>query len=234
MIFITLTTSGYIEYTLNCLKSLDKIGLSGRLHTYCIGREGYEILKKNGYPCEWIDNEEYSEFVSFYAPRWSNVTYHKFLILHENLKKHDYVCITDGDIVFENPDFLSYLSENIGDRDLLIQSDSISEESDENGLCSGFMFLRSNPVTLAVFDPKVMESQKDNQTWEDQQYINHVKHSLNYKRLPLHLFPNGQYYYEYHASIKPYLIHFNWVVGHEKKKKMKAYKKWSVKHITPV
>ena len=225
MNFITLTTSGYVDYTRNCLRSLENIGLQGALHTYCIGREGYETIVEKGHPCTLIDNERYSEFVSFYQPGWSNVTYHKFIIIHENLKKYDYVCITDGDIVFENADFLHYLKSNIGDYDLLIQNEGMDDHT-QDSLCSGFMFLRSNPKTLALFDPKVMESQKDNNTWDDQQYVNNIRHALQYKTLPLALFPNGQYYYHHHETLTPYLIHFNWVIGHEKKERMKQYNKW--------
>jgi hypothetical protein len=44
--------------------------------------------------------------------------------------------------------------------------------------------------------------------------------------LPIELFPNGKYYYNNSANINPYLIHFNWIVGDEKKEKMRTYDKW--------
>ena len=52
-IFITLSNTGYIKYTLNCLKSLERIGLSPTLlYTHVIGKDGYDILKQSGYECE--------------------------------------------------------------------------------------------------------------------------------------------------------------------------------------
>ena len=55
-----------------------------------------------------------------------------------------YVCLTDGDIVFENNQMFDYLLNNIKDNDLLIQSEGIDTEE----LCSGFMFIKSNKNTI--------------------------------------------------------------------------------------
>jgi hypothetical protein len=49
---------------------------------------------------------------------------------------------------------------------------------------------------------------------------------MKYTRLPLSLFPTGKYYYKYSNNINPYMIHFNWIKGHEKKEKMIKYNKW--------
>jgi hypothetical protein len=47
--------------------------------------------------------------------------------------------------------------------------------------------------------------------------------------LPLKLFPSGNYYYTYSDMIdQPYLIHFNWVGGDEKKIRMAKYNKWYI------
>ena len=71
-----------------------------------------------------------------------------------------------------------------------------------------------------------LEHKKNTIGWDDQIYINNHKHKLKYKMLPIELFPNGKYYYNNSANINPYLIHFNWIVGDEKKEKMRTYDKW--------
>ena len=141
--------------------------------------------------------------------------------------KHDYVCFTDGDIVYENPNFMNYLLENIGDNDILIQNDCMRDK-DYCNLCSGFMFIKSNPNTLKIFDPKIMENKKNQVGWDDQVYINEIKNTLKLTMCPLHLFPNGNYYYHNSSNIQPYLIHFNWLIGHKKKEKMQSYGKWLI------
>ena len=220
--FITLTNSGYIDYTLNCLESLKRINSELELKSYCIGQTGYDVLRKKGYPCELIDEECNSNFQTFRNGNWSNITYNKFKIIYDNLLKYDYVCFTDGDIVFENPKFYDHLIQNIGDYDLLAQS-----EGDEfEDFCSGFMYIRSNPTTLSIFDPAACEIHKDTEGWDDQIYLNTIKKNLKYKKLSLDLFPNGKHYFQNNNRISPYLIHFNWAYGHEKKEKMRHYNKW--------
>ena len=223
--FITLTNSGYINYTLNCLKSLEKINTKINLQCYCIGVDGYNNLKNNGYECNLIDDEINSTFQTFRKDNWSNITYYKFEIIYENLLNYEYVCITDGDIVYENNCFIDFLLQNIEKNDMLIQSEGLEHQD----LCSGFMFIKSNETTRLIFDPKNVEKYKNILKWDDQVYINNIRHKLKYKRLPLSLFPTGKYYYNYSNNIKPYLIHFNWIEGHEKKQRMIKYNKWYIK-----
>ena len=221
--FITLTNSGYIDYTLNCLKSLDRINTKLNLQCYCIGNKGYNVLLNEGYTCHLIDDDINSNMQTFKNGNWSNITYYKFKIIYENLLKYSFVCITDGDIVYENNGFMDFLLENIGDDDLLIQSEGL--ELDD--LCSGFMFIKSNETTKSLFNPDNVEEYKDKIGWDDQIYVNNIKYKLKYKKLPLSLFPTGKHYYTYSNNINnPYLIHFNWVIGHEKKERMMIYNKW--------
>jgi hypothetical protein len=224
--FLTLTNSGYIDYTLNCLQSLKNINMKKQLKVYCIGKEGYTILNNNNVTCELIDNEEeeLNVFQKFRTQKWSNVVFYKFEIIYNNLLNNEYVCITDGDIVYENNQIFDYLLSHIEDNDLLIQSEGI----DVVDLCSGFMFIKSNENTISLFNPKNVERYKNKEGWGDQIYINSIKYKLKYKKLPLKLFPTGNYYYQYNKNIQPYLIHFNWVIGHEKKNKMMYYNKWYV------
>jgi hypothetical protein len=230
--FITLTNSGYIDYTLNFIKSLNNINYDGDVHCYCIGNTGYNKLINNGINATLIDDEESSGFQVYRTGRWSNIVFHKFNIIHANLLKYKYVCITDGDIVYENKDFMEYLLKTIGNFDMLIQNDSLNNLS-TNNLCSGFIFLKSNHRTLRYFSPKNKDIYlyKNRVGWGDQSYINRIKYELKYKTLPLELFPNGAYYYKFSNKINPYLIHFNWIKGSEKQKKMTQYNKWYVDKV---
>jgi hypothetical protein len=220
--FITLTNTGYLDYTMNCLESLKRINMTDKLEIYCIGKEGCDKLKTNGYSSHLIDSEQNTNFQTFRTGNWANITYYKFEIIYENLLKNEYVCFTDGDIVYENNSFFDYLLTNIGENDMLIQSEGI----DTLDVCSGFMFIKSNESTLSLFDPKNVEKYKNTKGWDDQVYINEIRNKLKYKKLPLCLFPTGKYYYIYNANINPYMIHFNWIVGNEKKNKMIQYAKW--------
>jgi len=224
--FITLTNSGYIDYTLNCLESLKKINSKINLTCYCIGTDGYNKLKENNFQTILIEDDVNSNFQTFRNGNWSNITYYKFKIIYENLLLHEYVCITDGDIVYENNFFMDFLLDNIDDNDLLAQSEGI--EIDD--FCTGFMFIKSNPKTLSLFNPENVEKYKNVVGWDDQIYINEIRNMLKYKKLPLYLFPTGKYYYTYFNYLKPYLIHFNWLYGHDKMEKMIKHNKWFIQN----
>ena len=223
--FITLTNSGYIDYTLNCLKSLDMIEFPKPLHCYCIGEEGYNKLKEKGYTCSLLSDEINDNFQEYRSGNWSNIVSHKFDIIYENLKRYDYVCITDGDIVFENKEFMDFLLNNIGENDILSQSEMM-DEGDKSHMCSGFILIQSTPTTLQLFNPVNVERFRDVVGWGDQLYLNDISSQVKYDVLPLSKFPNGRYYYANCQTIKPYMIHFNWVVGHEKRQKMIEHEKW--------
>jgi len=220
--FITLTNTGYIDYTLNCLQSLKNVNMKKQLKTYCVGEKGYSTLKTEGVLCELINDNKAETFAKFRKTNWSNIVYYKFEIIYKNLLNHKYVCITDGDIVYENNQMFDYLLNHIEDNDLLIQSEGIHT----NAVCSGFMFIKSNTKTLSLFNPVNVEKYRNIEGWGDQIYVNSIKNKIKFKKLPLQLFPTGRYYYEYNKNIQPYMIHFNWVVGHEKKNRMKYYNKW--------
>jgi hypothetical protein len=230
--FITLTNSGYVDYTLNCLRSLENISTKINLCCYCIGNDGHEALNKKGYKSILIDDEANSNFQQFREGNWSNIVIKKFDIIYANLLTNDYVLYTDGDVVYENNNFISYLLENIASNDVLIQNDALRDDwrfGNADHLCSGFMFIKSNARTLDLFNPRRVEDKKDEKGWGDQIYINEIKNRLKVKKLPLSLFPNGQFFYKNFANINPYLIHFNWVVGHDKKTKMEQFSKWYLK-----
>jgi hypothetical protein len=226
--FITLTNSGYIDYTLNCLESLKKINFKKELSVYCIGDNGMAILEDKGYISKPIESDGVNtEFQIYRTGKWSNVVFNKFKIIYENLLSNKYVCYTDGDIVFENSDFLDYMIENINDNDILIQDNSHKEGE---RFCSGFMFVKSTQTTIELFDPANVEEFKETVGWGDQKYINEIMNKLKHKMLPLELYPSGKFYYDNFEKISPYIIHFNWLRGHEKKDKLKSHNKWYLEY----
>lgn len=232
--FITLTNNGYIDYTLNCLKSLEKINAPVLPVCYCVGEEGYKTLIDKGYNCVLLTKSSGGNITNFQLFRkgdWAKITIKKFDIIYSNLLRYDYVLFTDGDIIYENPDFIQFLKDNIGNNDILIQNDTLENNSDKE-LCSGFMMIKSNKNTLEIFNPNNVIKYINVKNWDDQVYINSVKQKLHFAKLPLDLFPNGRYYYQNTMSLTPMMIHFNWVIGHEKKAKMQKHGKWYLEDIT--
>lgn len=227
--FITLTNDGYINYTLNCLKSLENIGFEGTLKCYAIGKAATKTLTDKGYDAEILESTSNgdNQFRIYRKPGWNAIMKRKFDIIHKHLLTHQFVCFTDGDIVFCKKDFLDFCRKEIGEADLLIQNDTMVDGLKKN-LCAGFMFIKSTETTRRIFEPNEA-TRNIGPAWDDQKYVNWNKNKMKIKLLPLALFPNGRYYYKNCQRIDPKMIHFNWVQGHVKMGKMKRHKKWFLK-----
>ena len=223
--FITLSNDGYINYTINCLKSLELINFKEKLNCYVIGENCHNHLRSKGYNSVLLNSVSKGDnrFSVFRTGNWHNITKRKFDIIYSNLLENDYVCFTDGDIVFLDNKFMDFCENFIEDNDIIIQNDSCDDNTDK--LCSGFMFIKSTEKTLELFNPKNV-AKFVRQNWDDQVYINNIKNNLKFRKLPLQLFPNGGYYYKNFNKIKPMMIHFNWLIGHNKQKMMKKFNYW--------
>jgi len=224
--YITLTNKGYVEYTKNCLKSLSMIGQSRLLEVYCIDEEAYHLLRH--YPMKTMlevpEEQKIKEFQEFRQGNWNKVVYQKFRCIHKALLENDFVYFTDGDIVYKSDRFIKDLNNRMEDDtiDLLIQNDK-QDDNDDGELCSGVMFIRSNKTTLKFFNPENIDIDLIDC---DQIYVNKMKNFINYEKLPLKKYPNGLY----HRTKKPngFLIHYNYLIGNDKKKLMKEDSNWFI------
>ena len=222
--FITLTNAGYLEFTLNCYESLKQIGHENSLTSYVIGESSYNTLRKKGHPCVLIDEMKSKHEKLYYYRKngWGDLMFQKIKIVHSMLKTHKYVCITDGDIVFEDPNFMNYCIENIKDLDILFQSNKLNDE--EKVICGGFAFIKSNEKTLKMYDISDIQP-KNIKTEQDFLKGRMKKYDIKKDCLPLELYPNGRYYYE-NRNKSPYMIHFNWITTDRKKGRMQKMGKW--------
>lgn len=228
--FITLTNNGYFDFTKNLIKSLELSNTKQLLQCYCLDKECYEkitdISKTNKSVVAYLidGQEKYKDFHKYRQGNWHEVVINKFKIIYENLCKYKYVLITDGDIVFEKGNkVFEYLNDIKDNYELIIQ-----EEWGFSCCCSGFMMFRSTDNILKIVNPKNV---KINRGSGDQNIINNNLKKMKHFKLPPELFPNGKYFYNHNKQNNkqkkdPYLIHFNCVVGMEKKNRMIKYDKW--------
>ena len=145
-----------------------------------------------------------------------------------------FVIFTDGDITYERTGAVRHCVEQLvesGD-DLLMQNDGFADDNHGWGLCAGFMAVRSTAAMVAAF---TVDESRLGPGWDDQMHLNAVRVSqgLKHHALPLGLFPNGQYFGAHAARLQkatpgPFLVHFNWIVGREKRGVMATHGKWYV------
>jgi len=223
---ITLTNSGYRNYTLNLIKSLKKIGYKNDFKCYCLDDDSFDFFQSKDVDTYRVGtNEDLIKFEILGTDLFNKITLYKLSIIYQNLLEYDYVILTDGDVVFENNNFTEYLFSEINGFDMLVQDNYKDEilKHKNNGICAGFMFIRSNARTINMFKPSNV---KKHDNGNDQEYINDVIDSVKYKKLPIKLFPNGCYYYDNFDKISPFLIHFNCMNGDGKRLMMKRHNKW--------
>jgi hypothetical protein len=221
--FITLTNNGYLEYTKNLIKSLEKINVNN-LKVYCNDDKCFNNLDyENKFKIIHTDDEEIEDFHTFRSgEEWAKIMFQKFRIIHRELLKNDYVLFTDGDIIFKDKRFLQDLLNRIDDNDLLIQNDK-QNDNDDSELCAGFQFIKSNEKTLDFYNPEKVSLKEFGC---DQPYINKYKNKLIYEKLPLRKYPNGLYYQTHKKN--SYMIHYNYLIGHSKKEMMIKDNHWFI------
>lgn len=245
--FVTLTNFGYLPYTVNCLTSLELVGERVPLTVYCADSKSHYRLSKMHQNVVQMHEEGLDRFLAWKQPGWARLMWLKCEIMRRALATHEFVVFTDGDITYERPGAVAHCVELLmsrgdinhhdgnGDEDgieLVMQSDGLQDGgSDGWGLCAGFMAARSTPSTRAIF--AVDESNTLKPGWDDQRYLNGVLGRLKHLALPLKLFPNGQYFRAHRDKLVaarpgPFLIHFNWIVGSDKKAVMAEAKKWYI------
>lgn len=232
-IFFTITNEGYIDYTKNMLKSLSFFNCDKKMLIVCLDSSSNEYFKSQGYFTHFI-NLNLKEFAEFGTEKFARCCYIKIFLIYHFIKMNYNVFYSDGDIFYcKNPIIEIDLLKN-QEGDLWIQNDTHIDNNYSN-LCAGFMYVRSNDNTkiyfnidIPEFTSQYTECMKHN---NDQTYMNKfIIPYLNVQLFPLNKFPNGNFFYNYSEKIKDsiVMVHFNWVVGHEKKDRMKKYNMWLI------
>lgn len=228
-VLATVTNYGYLLYTRNMLKSLEPFGLDKAVMILCLDQKSAGILRTLGYSVS--DKEtDVAQFCPWNTEGYDKICYLKLEWIHSLLLTKNVVMI-DGDIVFrKNPwdDILQW--QNHSPTDTWIQNDGMTDSAREN-LCTGYQMIRSNPRMRTLYDCKSERGQHQYSRCalqnNDQTYFNlYIKPYCTVRALPLKDYPNGGVFYRDAAELSPVLVHFNWVVGHEKKGKMKEHNMW--------
>tara|TARA_B100001175_G_scaffold100129_1_gene84849 strand:+ start:1425 stop:2840 length:1416 start_codon:yes stop_codon:yes gene_type:complete len=222
---ITITNSGYLPITQNCIESINRLHINCPLKIFSIDKECYDKLVNEKYPYLEFLGDIHGKSVEYCDSNWSVVTMQKVIAIRNELEKSDIVVYIDGDIVVEDSRFLTYCYEKLNENkniDMLAQREWRGEK-DKGEICTGFLAIKSNDKTKKFF-----EFDKNKRERNDQHFVNGKRSALNIELLPEDIFPNGKFYYFESAKAKrsPYLIHFNFVKSHDKIPKMKGYRKW--------
>lgn len=231
-VMTTVTNYGYRLYTLNLLKSLVPFGLDQSLLILCLDNKVAEYFESRGYRVARSE-QNMERFCPWNTEGYDKICYMKLEWIYRILSSGKNVLLVDGDIVFQKDPIeeIRQWERNEG-QDVWIQNDHPSDEDTRN-LCTGFMFIRSTPRMIQLYDCVSSDGQEKYKVCaflnNDQSYFNQfVKPYCHVYVLPLQVYPNGQVFYSATEQIRPtaIMVHFNWVCGHAKMAKMKEHKMW--------
>jgi len=228
--YVTLTNKGYIEYTNNLLSSIKQNKINIDLSIYTLDTVSYDYFSNINVRTKLIDsssyNEEFSEFELQNSSDFYKIVYFKFFCLNDLLKSSKFVLFLDGDIVIKK-DFSKKIYEMIDKSDFIAQSNKSPHDDNIDEINSGFMLFRSNKKVLKYINPDRFSLKKFSKfKFHDQTYINNIKSKFDYKLLDLDDFPNGAHFKKYKDRLDPYIIHYNYILGHEKKNQMISDGNW--------
>jgi hypothetical protein len=238
-VMFTVTTRGYMLYTLNMLKSVRTWGLDKKIVIACLDKKSEAYFKKEGYNVYPMGSSPNTSpavnlggFYAYNSCKYDDVCYLKLMLIYEIIQvyKKD-VLLVDGDIVFLKDPTKDIVLWDSCDHELVIQNDKLLNE-DHSNLCTGYMWIKSSNKMARLYDVGSIEGQlqydKCRLDNNDQSYVNkYVKPYCYVRVLQLNKYPNGRVFYnDIMINQSATLVHFNWLKGHEKMAKMKECKMW--------
>ena len=234
-------TGGLCEEALNCIQSIDNIGLKDKLLVNTLDSKSFKCVKNKNINVNQVQTNVKEE-ANFGTKDFYNIVYHKFDIIKNALvKSKSIVVYSDTDIVFLNniqDDINKFYESNY---DIMIQDDSKNFNISRN-LCTGFIFFKpvKKNIDLCNRILKNMKiSMKDLKNSKnglaDQKHFNKLLKEININVgiLDLKKYPNGSRYFKNKDTIyknyQPNIIHNNFIVGTKKKiERFKKYNLWFI------
>jgi hypothetical protein len=240
-IWITLINNGYIEYTKNFLKSIERHNINFNLTIYCIDLESYNELK-NEKNCSVINaNIFLNKTLNSDLCNWNTIEYKKIVfskldaISYTLNLGYEIVGYIDTDIILFSDPTQIMLSEFEDNVDVVCQCDEgkkmCSYKYQCPNICSGVMLFKNNKNVLDCL--KYNENNLKNNL-SDQHYLNDnfKKYGIKIVTIPKEILVNGGYY-GYNTLLNKVelpkeckLLHFNYLVGKDKKKAMITQNMW--------
>lgn len=248
LVWITLINYGYIDYTKNFLKSMEKHGCSFKLIVYCLDKEIIEELQdyKNAvcFDASFIKKDT----VNSKLTEWFSMDYKKIVFSKLDALKYTInlankygvwaVGYIDTDIIVINDPIHIMYHTMLYNQDVTVFSQCDEDVyhrdcSNPRGcphICSGVIVFRTGAIDISVFDYTNEDILKYS---SDQEYLLYILNKKQISRLTIskNIFLNGSYPGvkgpgEFIVPASAFLVHYNYMTGNEKQGFMKKNLMW--------
>ena len=240
----TVTSDGYKYFTWNLAKNLHQIGFPNPLCILCLDKESFDFFNRIAMlPAKPFFLEgariEHKSPALFGTTPFKRMTRMKLKALQELSQRLEIekLVFLDSDIyVFQN--FLPFFEEHLSQHFLWFQCDearkgdfTCSDISKCTNACTGVIAMNLTDESRPLLNRLYSISEKWKEALTDQDYVNTRMKDLEiaYKTFSREKVPNGVFLSENrYKEGNPLLLHFNHVVGMDKKRMMKNKDCWII------
>ncbi len=232
MVILTSTTSSFIDFTRNWLISIGRLGGSHpKIYIIAEDQETYDKLTRMSFQVDvYVIQAPQSEVNA--SLQFNSVAYKNFVnkrpryILDILNSGHD-VLFSDVDIVWYHRPYRYFNDES----DIYLLQDQ--GPPDPKIYCAGFAYYRSTKDTIEFVKRWIEEIDSFKEPRPDQVVLNRLIQNkpfikkkpvphFKFQELDPNRFVSGHYYFnstwrEQNPEVKPFVLHNNWIVGHDTK-----------------
>lgn len=239
----TVTSDGYKYYTWNLWKMLQQIKVPWKLCVLCLDKESFEFMHKIAMiPCRPFyytgSHINHKDPVLFGSQAFKRLNRMKLKALEDFSQRPEieHLVFLDSDIaIFRDP--LPYFIEQLEQHPLWFQCDEKLEGSFAcsntvqcPNACTGVIIMKLNEQTRSLCKEiyKIYDATwKESLTDQDYIYKRLQETQTPYQTLDRTLIPNGVFIAnDKFKEGNPYLLHFNYILGKDKKRFMKQKDCW--------
>jgi len=237
ILWITLINRGYLDYTRNFLRSARRSAVPIRLIVYCTDEESLRELEGEdgcvALPADFLDAQYARDLREWSDREYKRIVFAKLDAIAHTMRSSDdpdrLIAYIDTDIVLFSDPTPHVLDRFAPDVQVVHQCDEqdLCSNADECPyLCSGCIAFRNDPKLLEC----LAYSDTDIDHFPSDQHFLRAsfrKAGVRRRSLDKILFPNGASYIRHFEALgEACLLHFNYMVGDEKKARMQVMRLW--------
>ncbi|KAI9276983.1 nucleotide-diphospho-sugar transferase-domain-containing protein [Phascolomyces articulosus] len=242
VLIVAASNYGMRDHVYNWIESLKRTNEGDKFLMFCLDQQMYDHMVAAGYeknavtiPESWFHDEVEAGFEEYYSKKYRIITHAKTLIVQQLLYLDVTVLFSDVDIVWLRPrmrEFIHTFLQIRGQTHVAYQQ----EGTDQRVVNSGFYMMKPTDITKRLLAETIYlgDTNKDyTQQGAMNAALDHVDMNLRSTHVVLldvlH-FPNGYVFFDNQwpqkHGVEPYMVHANYLVGNDKKKKLQEYGYW--------
>ncbi|KAI7889407.1 nucleotide-diphospho-sugar transferase-domain-containing protein [Mucor mucedo] len=244
VLIVATANYGMRNHVYNWIESLRLTG-EEKFLIFCFDQKLLEHLTLAGYgdrasliPEVWFHQQVEADFKTYFSQEYRVITHSKTLVVQQLLYLDINVFFSDVDIVWLRPRLVEYVNTFLQIRPethVLFQQEGLNQQE----INSGFYLMRPTTEMKRLL-AETIHIQDTVEGKTQQGSMNSALNNLNMDLrttsvvlLDVLHFPNGFVYYNHDLpnkhGIKPFIVHANYLVGEEKKQKLKESNFWYIK-----